>query len=113
MNDHDQDTQDRSQFRLVYPTSLEPTLTIERIPYYVLDISESGLRFRNPHRTKMPEDLFNAFLQLHNGEIIKVIGRVLRWEQDQVVMTLARPIPFQKILAEEIFVKQEIQKRKG
>lgn len=97
--------QRRAFYRLVYPPNKEPMLTFGGSSYSVMDISEAGIRFRNPFRHRMTDDLLTCYLLLHEGPPIKVIGRVARIVNDQVALHLLVGIPYKVIIAEQLYLK--------
>ncbi|HVP21241.1 MAG TPA: PilZ domain-containing protein [Anaerolineaceae bacterium] len=103
----DPDSQRRDHFRVVFPENKCPRLLIGGIFYSVIDISESGIRFRNPLHHKMPQDLFSANLHFGEKEIVKIVANVVRIEKDQVALHLVRGIPYKIILREQMeFMKK-------
>lgn len=101
--------QRRAFYRLAYPPGKEPRIAIHGQEFIVLDLSESGVRFRNPLGIKMPPDLFPATILLHAGDPIKVVGRVVRRSGDQVALHLIRGIPYQVMLTEQMYIRNLTQ----
>jgi hypothetical protein len=92
----------RKYFRVNFPKNSEAKLLIGTTYYPVLDISEIGIRVRNPMRHKMPEDLFVAYLYIRAENPLKVVGKVVRYEKDQVAFLLVMGIPYKIMLREQI-----------
>ena len=103
-----QSMQRRKHFRLVYPPGYEPRLFIEGRQYYVIDLSEAGIRFDNPFLNRMPEDLVVAVIRLHHDkENIKIVGRVQRIQNSEIALVLILGIPYSKILSEQLFLQNK------
>jgi hypothetical protein len=92
----------RKYFRIDFTKASEAKLLIGTTFYYVLDISEIGIRVRNPLRHKMPEDLFVAYLYIRSEQPVKVVGKVVRHDKDQVAFLLVMGIPYKIMLREQI-----------
>ena len=99
------ETQRRSTFRLVFPPEYSPRIFISGVAYSVVDISERGVRFNNPFRHRMPDDIFSAFVWFHDGEPVKVLARVVRIEPGRNALYFLQGIPYKRIMAEQVYVK--------
>jgi hypothetical protein len=97
--------QRRANFRLRFPPSHSPRIYIGGIAYSIVDISEKGVRFNNPLRHRMPDDLFPAFIWLHEGEPIKVLARLIRIEPRAIALYFVQGIPYKRIVAEQVYIK--------
>lgn len=96
----------RQFFRVVYTDKYHPTLSIRNVDYEVLDISETGIRFKIKHNVKLPGDLFQANVRLHNDDTIGVTGRIIRITGEQAAMLMVvKKIPYQFILSEQAFLR--------
>jgi hypothetical protein len=104
VTDGTEDTQNRRYFRLEYPPAQAPTIVISVHRFYVIDLSEIGVRFYNPQRIKMPEDLFVAMIKLHSGDPIKVVGRAIRTIDTETSLELVMGIPYKMMLEEQIYL---------
>jgi hypothetical protein len=107
--------QKRRFFRLEYPPAQAPSITILGHRFYVIDLSELGVRFYNPLRVKMPEDLFPSIIKLHSGDPIKVVGRVVRVIETETCLQLVRGIPYKTMMDEQVYLMNTRgkQTRKG
>jgi len=92
----------RKYFRVNFNKDSEAKLLIGTTYFPVLDISEIGIRVRNPLRHKMPEDLFVAYLYIRSENPLKVVGKVVRYDKDQVAFLLVMGIPYKVMLREQI-----------
>ena len=96
--------QRRAFYRLKYPADKAPRVIINNVPYGIVDISENGIKISNPFRHRMPDDLFSMVVQLHEGDPIKVVARVIRREPVMVAFYLIHGIPYKRILLEQSFI---------
>jgi hypothetical protein len=97
----------RAYFRVVYPTDNRPILTIRSIPYPIIDICEIGIRFYNSEHMKLPGDIFQAVVTLHDNEPINIIGRIIRIADTEAAMMMTiRGIPYRKIISEQAYLRQ-------
>jgi hypothetical protein len=100
----------RQFFRVIYNEKYHPVLLIRNIEFEVIDISETGVRFKLKEKVKLPGDLFHAKVQLHNDELIEVMGRIIRITGDQAAMLMVvKKIPYQFILSEQAFLRQQTE----
>jgi hypothetical protein len=98
----------RAYFRVRYADESSATLNIKGRSFRVVDVSEAGVRYQNPNRSRMPEDIFQASIKLVSGETVNVIGRVLRNEANDTIMYLIRRIPYSKIVSEQIAMRRQM-----
>jgi len=97
----------RESYRIQYPQEKQPKLIIKSDGYDVLDMSETGVRFRIGENDKMPGDLFHAKVVLHNNVTIEILGRIIRVTgEDAAMFLLVKKIPYQIILSEQAFLRQ-------
>ena len=68
----------RNHYRVLYPEKEHPVIIIKEIPFDILDISETGVRFKLKDNKKLPGDLFHAHVILHDGKDVDVLGRIIR-----------------------------------
>lgn len=98
----------RENFRVLYEDKYHPVLSIRNVEFEVLDISETGVRFKLKEKVKLPGDLFQATVRLHNDESIGVTGRIIRITGDHAAMFMVvKKIPYQFILSEQAFLRQQ------
>jgi hypothetical protein len=97
----------RESYRIQYPEEKQPKLIIKGSEYQVVDMSETGVRFRIGENDKLPGDLFHAKVQLHNNVTIEILGRIIRVTgEDAAMFLLVKKIPYQIILSEQAFLRQ-------
>jgi hypothetical protein len=99
--------QRREHYRVVYPPGMQPALKIVGRSFFVVDLSEAGIRFENPERIKLPGDLLQGTVTFHDGGTENVMGRVCR-EQDTytVIFLIVKRISYTRILAEQKYLRQ-------
>ena len=97
----------RSYFRVQYPEEYRPKITIRGIDYTIIDICEIGIRFHNPMNNKLPGDIFQAVVTLHDQDVINIVGRVIRvFDAEAAMMMTIRGIPYRKIISEQAYLRQ-------
>jgi len=97
----------RQYYRLAYPLEAAPGLMVAGHKYPVMDISERGIRFKSDFtRFFDTGEIVRATLLFPEGESMEVTGFVLRLRKDEVVILLIKWIPYQKIQAEQISLRQ-------
>jgi hypothetical protein len=97
----------RAYFRVVYPEDIRPALIIRNVSYPIIDICEIGIRFYNSEHMKLPGDIFQAVVTLHDNEPINIIGRIIRIADTEAAMMMTiRGIPYRKIIAEQAYLRQ-------
>ena len=98
----------RNTFRIVYPTFIRPVLIVERadsqsirqLEFQVLDLSQEGSCFfddgslGNIHQ-------FSGYIRFSSGDRIRVAGKTIRKNGDQVSVQFFDPIQWSTLLAEQ------------
>ncbi len=96
----------REHYRIRYPLSCRPKLTIRNSEYETIDISERGIRFSckeiNEFQTGIELEVSITF---HNGEYLDLEGEILRTDEKVAVLRLSKSIPFKRIVAEQRYIK--------
>ncbi|MBA3075135.1 MAG: PilZ domain-containing protein [Anaerolineae bacterium] len=107
MSDSTNQNDDRRQnYRIIYPETYHPSLMIRNIQYDILDLSETGVRFKLKENVKLPGDLFHAEVKLHNGSTVEILGRIIRITgQHAAMFMVVKKIPYQVILAEQAYLR--------
>jgi hypothetical protein len=100
----------RNSFRLIFPSDESPHIKINGKTYAIIDMSENGIRFYNPFHHRMPDGPFTALVAFQDGEQIKVIAQVVRFEPLMVALSLAEGIPLDRMLAEQTLIQKTIKK---
>lgn len=97
----------RAYFRVVYPTELRPSIVIRNNEYKIIDICEIGIRFYNPEHIRLPGDIFQAVVTLHDDDPVNIVGRIIRIADEEAAMMMTiRGIPYRKIIIEQAFLRQ-------
>jgi hypothetical protein len=106
-NNPKQGSERRANFRVQYPLEHRPAITIRGIQFSIIDICEIGVRFHNPEAIKLPGDIFQATVVLHDGDPFNIVGRIIRVHDVEAAMMMTiRGIPYRKIIAEQAFLRQ-------
>lgn len=96
----------RAYFRIVYPEGHRPKITIRGTSFDILDICEIGIRFLNPDQSKLPGDIFQAVVTLHDDDPFNIIGRIIRVADAEAAMMITiRGIPYKKIITEQAYLR--------
>ena len=93
-------TEKRDFVRLVYPPDRRPVLTVGEHSFEVLNICETGLKFRNHMEDPFGQQVFGKVTFLSGGSI-DIDGKI-RWESGREIGLLVTRIP-------TFVVKQEIR----
>jgi hypothetical protein len=102
-----QGSERRAYFRVQYPDEHRPLITIRGIQFFIIDICEVGVRFHNPTSVKLPGDIFQATVILHDDDPFNIVGRIIRLKEVEAAMMMTiRGIPYRKIIAEQAYLRQ-------
>lgn len=107
MSDSNNQYDDRRQnYRIIYPDTYHPSLIIRNVEFDILDLSETGLRFKLKENIKLPGDLFHAEVKLHDNSNVEILGRIIRISgQHAAMFMVVKKIPYQIILAEQAYLR--------
>lgn len=95
--------QRRRHFRIVYPLTDCPIVTLWGKDYRVLNISEGGIKFRAKYTRDFIEDeLLELTIKFHDDESFELRGTIIRRDRDGVAVRLKDPLPLAKIRSEEL-----------
>ena len=101
-----QNDERRQNYRIIYPETYHPSLMIRNIQFDIMDLSETGVRFKLKENVKLPGDLFHAEVKLHDNSSIEVLGRIIRISgQHAAMFMVVKKIPYQVILAEQAYLR--------
>ncbi|EMK3313000.1 PilZ domain-containing protein [Vibrio vulnificus] len=99
MQNHDD--QKRKYYRLKYPVKALPRVRINGDVYHVNEVSEGGLRVTLSSIHQFHQGLMiRGTLQLLNC-VLAIEGRILRFDQDEVVLKLSKGPSFKHMAAEQ------------
>lgn len=97
----------RRFFRLKYPPSERPTLIMSTESYKINEISEGGIVFTLDNTEGMfIGDIIRAKIKFKDGQILDVVGNILRVRKKDIVLELVKGIPSKKVMSEQLFLKQ-------
>lgn len=97
----------REHYRIIYPLTCRPKLKIVRKEYDVVDISESGIKFlfrKDPALTAGAA--IRGEMTFAAGDSLNIEGKILRIDEEIVILKLNRKIPFWKIVDEQRYIKE-------
>jgi hypothetical protein len=101
-----QNDERRQNYRIIYPETYHPSLVIRNIQFDIMDLSETGLRFKLKENIKLPGDLFHAEVKLHDDSNVEILGRIIRISgQHAAMFMVVKKIPYQIILAEQTYLR--------
>lgn len=96
----------RQNYRIIYPETYHPSLIIRNVEFEIIDLSETGLRFKLKESIKLPGDLFHAQVKLHDDSNVEILGRIIRISgQHAAMFMVVKKIPYQIILAEQAYLR--------
>ena len=107
INSNSSNDERRQSYRIRYPEDRKPKIVIKDVEYEILDLSETGLRFKLKDDLKLPGDLFHAQVKLHDGKDVDILGRIIRITgEDAAMFLVVKKIPYQIILSEQAFLRR-------
>ena len=96
----------REHYRIRYPLSCRPRLTILNNEYETIDISERGIRFICKEISVFQAGMeLEARITFNNEEYLDLEGEILRTDERVAVLYLSKRIPFKRIVAEQRYIK--------
>ena len=98
-------SEQRSHFRIHYPTLDRPVFKIAGRPFAVPNISERGvcLTFRGEFPMGVG-DAIRGTIEFKSEKSVKVTGKIIRKVEDRIIFTLDSPIPLPIIMEEQRFL---------
>ncbi len=87
----------RDHFRIKYPHVERPKLEILGENFDIIDISERGIKFYGGPK-------FQTTITFHDGEFFDIEGKVLRTQNNEMVVQLLQSIPFERIIKEQRYL---------
>ncbi|NOZ68617.1 MAG: PilZ domain-containing protein [Deferribacteres bacterium] len=96
----------REHYRIRYPLTGRPRLTISDKEYEVIDLSESGLKFLCREVDEFTAGAaVRVTITFNDGESLHVKGKILRTAEKVSVISFSEDIPFGRILKEQRYLK--------
>lgn len=93
--------QKREYFRVEFPHSYRPSLTMDVDNYEIEDVSEFGMKFKAGQGAPFTvDDLIIGTIIFPDGKDFELSGQVTRIYDGYVSLELAEPLPLSKIRAE-------------
>jgi hypothetical protein len=102
--------QKRRYYRILYPITERPNLIFgDDDVYEIIDICEGGVRFfaKKGGQVFLPFQTLKAKIKFHNDEVLEIEGKVLRVNDDMVVIELAKKIPYRQIVKEQLYFRKK------
>ena len=97
--------QKREYFRVEFPLTYRPLLTVDVDHYEIEDVSEYGMRFNaGDDRSFSLNDLIMGTIVFPDGKNFELSGQVARIDEAYVSLQLAEPLPLSKIRAEHLYL---------
>jgi len=97
----------RENYRLVYPPDYTPIILVGGKVFNVKDISEKGIRFEKDWLGRfLPNQPIRATLVFPGGDRLEISGIIVRIVEFDVALVLVKRIPYQKILNEQMMLRQ-------
>jgi hypothetical protein len=98
----------RSYYRLQYPRPERPTVWFQGCCYDVTEISEGGVRIRLAGGCAgRLRQTFAGVLRFNDGGTTPIVGVVLRWDDSEIVVKLAKGISLKRMLSEQIRLRKK------
>jgi len=75
-------------------------------PYEIVDICEAGVKFLNKYG-RIKDDILRATIKFRDGEMVEVVGKVVRIEKDCIALYLIKGVPYKIIHKEQILLRYQ------
>jgi hypothetical protein len=99
----------RQYYRLIYPSELSPEVVILGMTFKVMDISEKGLRFRKEFSTRIDTGQgVQGVIIFQDLSKFEFKGYILRVVNREAVIIFLKNLPYQKIMAEQVFLQRNM-----
>jgi hypothetical protein len=100
----------RQYYRLVYPPESAPEVFIMGTTFRVMDISEKGIRFRKDFSTRLDTGQgVQGVVVFKDLSKFEFKGYVLRVVNREAVVVFIKNLPYQKIMAEQLYIQRNTQ----
>ena len=105
--------QKRESFRVEYPRSYYPTITINKQKFDIIDASEIGIKFYIKDNTSLVLGReYTSIIRFPDNEQFKLTARVIRIDSEFISLKLITPLPLRKIRAEHLYLIQNFSEKK-
>ena len=106
--------QKRESFRVEFPRSYYPTITLKGKSFKIFDASEFGIRFFNESKSHFLQDeKVNTTIIFPDKEQFNVRAKIVRIEKKYISLELLEALPLSKIRAEHLFLIQKYSEKKS
>ena len=111
-SDKKPDTQNRKHFRVKYPFTDRPKFECQGKKYEIIDVSEQGLAFHIDPKDGITQSKVPLHGRIHfkSGDTATVAGKILRTNEDSVIILLHITVPFATIMKEQRYMLQKYGK---
>ncbi|MDE1254896.1 PilZ domain-containing protein [Vibrio aestuarianus] len=100
--------QKRQYYRLKYPKRARPVVKIDDELFHVSEISVQGIRIEMPRATALYQGLsMSGTVHMRSDSSIKISGKVLRFQQNEVVVQLTNGPGFKHMVEEQRYIRQK------
>jgi hypothetical protein len=101
--------QRRSHYRIEYPITERPLLiNKDKEEYEIIDVCEAGVKFfTKPGHVFLPFQTLNAKIKFHNDEFEEIEGKILRSDDNVVVVVLTKKISYKRIVKEQLYFRKK------
>lgn len=100
--------QKRESFRVEFPRSYYPLISINKNTYDVFDASEFGVKFyAKDQATYTLDQPVSAIISFPDGEEYELEAEVVRMETQFICIKLLTPIPLSKIRSAHLYLIQK------
>jgi hypothetical protein len=98
----------RNYFRLKYPVAERPAVRYKGRDYRVSEISEKGIKIlRDKEFTVQAGQYFAGVVRFIDGGTVPIVGAVLRFDDQEVVVALTKGISLGRMTAEQRHIRQK------
>ena len=105
--------QKRESFRVEFPRSYYPTITINKQKFDIFDASEIGIKIYIKKNTFLElESEYSCVIRFPDNEKFELIARVIRIDSEFISLKLITPLPLSKIRAEHLYLIQNFSEKK-
>lgn len=91
----------RSHYRLTYPTKERPTLNLTDGSYEILQIAESNLVISTEHTPLDGDYIFQGEVAFSDGTSDSIAGTILKKDDQQTIITLTETLSFKRLMSEQ------------
>jgi len=106
--------QKRESFRVEFPRSYYPTITLHGKSFDIFDASEFGIRFYNAGNSHFIQDEeINTTIIFPDKEQFNVKAKIVRIEKKFISLELLEALPLSKIRAQHLLLIQKFSEKKS